>query len=80
METMERKGPKSMYLWNKKALKALENSTFRVFKQLVRMRSPVQIWSAAPENSRNRMISGVFLAFLAKTVWAQMWVNRLTHT
>ena len=26
------------------------------------------------------MISGIFLAFLAETVWVKMWVNRLTHT
>ena len=80
METVERKAPKTTHFWNKKAPKALESSTFGAFEQLVRMRSAVRIRPAAPENPRNRMISGVLLTFLAKTVWVKMWVNRLTHT
>nr|WP_326184229.1 hypothetical protein [uncultured Oscillibacter sp.] len=60
METMERKVPKSMYLWNKKAPKALENSAFRAFKRLVRMRSAVRIRPAAPETSRFQCENGWF--------------------
>ena len=80
METMERKAPKTTRLGNKKAPKALESSTFGAFNHLVRMRSAVRIRPAAPENPRNRMISGIFLTFSAETVWVKMWVNRLTHT
>ena len=33
---------------------------------LVRMRSPVQIWIAAPKNSRNQLISRVFVLLFSK--------------
>ena len=45
---MERKAPLPPISRNKKALKAPESGTPRVGNQLVRMRSPVQIWIAAP--------------------------------
>ena len=46
---MDRKVPKTMYLRNKNAPKVLNSGTPEVGNQLVRMRSPVQIWVAAPE-------------------------------
>ena len=52
----------------------LRNMSFSV---LVRMRSPVQIWIAAPKNSRNRLISGVFVLFSVKIMWVGKWVRRV---
>ena len=43
---------------------------------LVRMRSPVQIWIAAPRNSWNRRISGVFVLFSLKIMWVKKWVRQ----
>ena len=43
---------------------------------MVRMRSPVQIWIATPKNSRNRLISGVFVLLFVKIMRAQKWVRR----
>ena len=48
---MERIGRKALLSRNKKARKLLNASGFWVSNQLVRMRSPVQIWSAAPRKS-----------------------------
>ena len=45
---MERKAPKITPARNKKAPKASESGTLRGGNQLVRVRSPVQIWVAAP--------------------------------
>ena len=45
---MDGKVPKAMLLRNKKAPKVLNSGTPEVGNQLVRMRSPVQIWVAAP--------------------------------
>ncbi len=45
---MDGKVPKTMYHCNKKAPKVLNSGTPEVSNQLVRMRSPVQIWVAAP--------------------------------
>ena len=47
---MDRKVPKTMALRNKNAPKVPESGTPEVGNQLVRMRSPVQIWVAAPES------------------------------
>ena len=47
---MDRKVPKTMALRNKNAPKVPESGTPEVGNQLVRMRSPVQIWIAAPQN------------------------------
>jgi len=64
METMDGKGSKTMPLRNKNAPKVPNSSTSRVSNHLVRMRSPVQIWVAAPEKevkkdfwSKNQEIS-----------------------
>jgi len=51
METTDGKGPKTMFFRNKKAPKVLNCGTPEVVNQLVRMRSPVQIWVAAPAKS-----------------------------
>ena len=40
------------------------------------MRSPVQIWIAAPKNSRNQLISGVFVLLSVKIMRAKKWVSR----
>ena len=47
-----------------------------VWEELVRMRSAVRIRPAAPENSRNHRVSGVFVAVLRDFVWVRIWVNR----
>ena len=46
---MDGKVPKTMRLRNKNAPKVLNSDTPEVSNHLVRMRSPVQIWVAAPE-------------------------------
>ena len=74
---MEWKAPLPPIFRNKKVPKAPESDTPRVGNQLVRMRSPVQIWIAAPKNSRNRMISGVFVLFFIKIMWVGKWVRRV---
>ena len=73
---MERKAPLPSISRNKKAPKAPESGAPRIGNQLVRMRSPVQIWIAAPKNSRNRLISGVFVLFSLKIMWVGKWVRR----
>ena len=73
---MDEKVPEPMALRNKNAPKAPETGTPRVGNQLVRMRSAVRIRPAAPENSRNLVISGVFVVVFRKFVWVRMWVNR----
>ena len=45
---MDGKVSKTMYHCNKKAPKVLNSGTSEVSNHLVRMRSPVQIWVAAP--------------------------------
>ena len=40
------------------------------------MRSPVQIWIAAPKTSRNRLISGVFVLLFVKIMRIKKWVRR----
>ena len=49
-------------------------------EELVRMRSPVQIWSAAPKSIENFGFRCFFVAKTQKMVRAKMWVNCLTHT
>jgi len=44
------------------------------------MRSPVQIWVAAPKDHRFRQKTVIFVIFLREMMWVKMWVNRLTHT
>ena len=46
---MDGKVPKTMRLRNKNAPKVLNSGTPEVSNHLVRMRSPVQIWVAAPQ-------------------------------
>ncbi|MBS6372443.1 MAG: hypothetical protein KH440_10670, partial [Oscillospiraceae bacterium] len=48
--------------------------------QLVRMRSPVQIWVAAPKIPENFGFRGFFVAKSNETVRVKMWVRGLTHT
>ena len=50
-ETMERKACLLLRSRNKKAPNVLESGTPRAGNQLVRMRSPVQIWVAAPKRN-----------------------------
>ena len=68
--------PETMHFRNKNAPKVLNSGTPEVSNHLVRMRSAVRICPAAPENSRNRRISGVFVAVFGEFVWVRMWVNR----
>ena len=60
---MDRKVPKTMALRNKNAPKVPESGTPEVGNQLVRMRSPVQIWVAAPQKSLEPQGFGDFLFF-----------------
>ena len=73
---MDGKVSKPTTLRNKNAPKAPESGTPEAGNHLVRMRSAVQIRPAAPENSRNHRVSGVFVAVLLKFIWVRMWVNR----
>ena len=61
---MDGKVPKTMRLRNKNAPKVLNSGTPEVGNQLVRMRSPVQIWVAAPKSRLNRLVLAGFLLFL----------------
>ena len=47
---------------------------------MVRMRSPVQIWVAAPKSLENFGFQGFFVANFDFLVWVKMWVSWLTHT
>ena len=47
---------------------------------LVRMRSPVQIWVAAPKILENCGFRGFIVAKINFFVWVKMWVSGLTHT
>ena len=60
METAERIGRKTSFSRNKKAQKLLNISGFRVLNQLLRMRSPVQIWIAAPQKPLKSLDLGGF--------------------
>ena len=57
---MDRKASKTMPLRNKNAPKVLNSGTPEVGNQLVRMRSPVQIWVAAPKSRWNPLILAGF--------------------
>ena len=58
---MERKARLSLLVQNKNAPKAPNGGISRVENQLVRMRSPVQIWIAAPQNPLFSAENGGFL-------------------
>jgi len=49
-------------------------------RRLVRMRSPVRIWVAAPKIPENFGFRGFFVAKSNETVRVKMWVRGLTHT
>ena len=70
MESMDRKAPKTMLARNEKVPKAPESGTLRGGNQLVRMRSPVQIWIAAPQKPLKSLDLGGFcltyLTFLGR--------------
>ena len=61
---MERKVPQHHNFWNKNALKAPNGGVSRVGYQLVRMRSPVQIWVAAPTFKHRKQWFSVLFVFL----------------
>ena len=67
---MDRKAPKTMLARNEKVPKAPESGTLRGGNQLVRMRSPVQIWIAAPQKPLKSLDLGGFcltyLTFLGR--------------
>ena len=67
-------------IWSDKALKGIKNHRSHPTKQLVRMRSPVQIRIAAPKSLENFGFQGFFVAIFDFLVWVKMWVNLLTHT
>ena len=61
---MDRKVLKTTGFRNKNAPKVPNSGTPEVSNHLVRMRSPVQIWVAAPKPRLNRLILAGFLLFL----------------
>ena len=61
---MDRKVSKTMNLRNKKAPKVPNGSTPEVSNHLVRMRSPVQIWVAAPKKPLKSSDLGGFALFM----------------
>ena len=63
MEAMERKASLLPLFRNKNAPKAPDGGVSRVGYQLVRMRSPVQIWIAAPIKSTQTVKFECFLLF-----------------
>ena len=67
---MERKARLPPIFWNKNAPKAPNGGVSRVGNQLVRMRSPVQIWIAAPQKPLKSLDLGGFcltyLTFLGR--------------
>ena len=77
---MDRKVPKTMALRNKNAPKVPESGTPEVGNQLVRMRSPVQIWVAAPKSRWNQLIPAGFP--LLSQLFRQVYFCgfSLTHT
>ena len=77
---MDRKVPKTMALRNKNAPKVPESGTPEVGNQLVRMRSPVQIWVAAPKSRWNRLVLAGFLLFLQLLGRIYFCDFSLTHT
>ncbi|MEG0756358.1 MAG: hypothetical protein RR450_08165, partial [Oscillospiraceae bacterium] len=74
------KSAKDLILLSENVLKLPESSRLKALNRLVRMRSPVRIWIAAPKNPQNHMILGIFVAVLRYLMWVTVWVNCLTHT
>ncbi len=68
---MDGKVPKTMRLRNKNAPKVLNSGTPEVSNHLVRMRSPVQIWVAAPVKALCR---NGYKAFLISPIAPNFWV------
>ena len=62
---MEKEAPINPYMEKSLNPNGFKGGSIRdiVPESLVRMRSPVQIWLAAPKCARNRKISGFFVVF-----------------
>ena len=65
---------------NGKGPKGPERSDFVFPEPLVRMRSPVRIWLAAPKDPRNPMISGIFVVFSKEKIRVSSGAGQPTHT
>ena len=63
-----------------KNLKGRESSGRIVPEPLVRMRSPVRIWLAAPKDPGNPMISGIFVVFPREKIRISGRAGQPTHT
>ena len=77
---MDEAAPLTSFFRTKKGQKPLRRKGFKAPNHLVRMRSPVRIWVAAPKSPRNRKISGIFVMFLREKIWVKVWVNWATYT
>ena len=76
---MDEKVPESTALRTKEGTIGLESRKPHPPNQLVRMRSPVRIWVAAPKSLENRSFQGFFVAIFYFSVWVKMGVSWLTH-
>jgi len=66
--------------WSKNGYKQAKNIQKILPWQLVRMRSPVQIWVAAPKSRQNRLILAGFLLFLQLFRRVYFYGFSLTYT
>ena len=77
---MDERVPESTAIRIKEGTKGPESSKPHPPNQLIRMRSPVQIWVAAPKILENCGFRGFFVVKINFFVWVKMWVSGLTHT
>ena len=76
---MDTRVPERMAPRSEEGAKGSESSEPYPPNQLVRMRSPVQIWVAAPKILENFGFRGFFVVNLYFFVWVKMWVSWLNH-
>ena len=79
METMFSKSDGKQAVWSGYGHKATKIVRKKFWGRLVRMRSPVRIWVAAPKIPENFGFRGFFVAKSNETVRVKMWVRGLTH-
>ena len=77
---MDARVPERVALRTEEGTKVPESNKLHPLNQLVRMRSPVRIWVAAPKIPENFGFRGFFVAKSNETVRVKMWVRGLTHT
>ena len=77
---MRSKSDEKKMVWSGYGHKALKIVRTKFRGRLVRMRSPVRIWVAAPKILENSGFRGFFVAKIHFFVWVKMLVSGLTHT